>query len=224
MSSLSLLFFDELKGFAKSKVMLALWVGLPLLALAMHYLAPSSGTVEGDIPFSTFTALIISSISGTLASAMLAVSLIHERSRHVYELYLIRPLKRRDILLAKFLAVYVGLAVAALLAIGTGLAFDFINLDGLPSSLLTSTAEALAISLSMMAMASAVGVLIGVISGSVLLGVILVIYGGNQLVTVVMLPLLMEFSGRSIISFAGGIVLALGLLYVAILVFKRQQF
>jgi ABC-2 type transport system permease protein len=100
MNALALLYVDEFKGFTKSRVMLALWVGLPVLTLVLHAWSPA---IDGDLPLSAFTALIISSISGTLASAMLAVSLIHERSRHVYELFLIRPMQRRDILLAKFL-------------------------------------------------------------------------------------------------------------------------
>jgi ABC-2 type transport system permease protein len=221
MNSLTLLYVDELKGFRKSRVMLALWVGLPLLALLLHAWSPA---LEGGMPFSTFTALVVSSISGTLASAMLAVSIIHERSQHVYELFLIRPLERRDILLAKFFSVYTGLAIAGMLAIGVGLAVDYVTLGEISSQLLVNTLESLALSLAMTAIASAVGVLIGVISTSVLLGVILVIYGGNQVVGLVMVPLMLEFSGRSLLTLLTGAGIAGLMMYGAVLIFDRQQF
>jgi ABC-2 type transport system permease protein len=221
MNTLALLYVDEFKGFTKSRVMLALWVGLPLLALVLHVWSPA---VDGDMPLSAFTALIVSSISGTLASAMLAVSLIHERSRHVYELFLIRPMQRRDILLAKFLAVYTGLAIAAVLAVFVGFAFDYVDRGAIPSALWINTLKSVGLSLSMTAIASAAGVLIGVISTSVLLGVILVIYGGNQIVGVVMLPMVSDFSGSSLPMFAGSAVIAGLMLYGAVLLFNRQQF
>ena len=221
MNALALLYVDEFKGFTKSRVMLALWVGLPLLAVILHAWSPA---IEGGMPLSAFTALIISSISGTLASAMLAVSIIHERSRHVYELFLIRPMQRRDILLAKFLAVYTGLAIAVVLAVLVGFAFDYVDRGAIPSTLWINTLKSVALSLSMTAIASAMGVLIGVISTSVLLGVILVIYGGNQIVGLVMLPAISDFSGNSVLTFAGAAVIAGLVLYGAVRLFDRQQF
>ena len=221
MNTLALLYMDEFKGFTKSRVMLALWVGLPLLAVILHAWSPA---IEGGMPLSAFTALIISSISGTLASAMLAVSIIHERSRHVYELFLIRPMQRRDILLAKFLAVYTGLAIAVVLAVLVGFAFDYVDRGAIPSTLWINTLKSVALSLSMTAIASAMGVLIGVISTSVLLGVILVIYGGNQIVGLVMLPAIQDFSGSSLLTFAGAAVIAGLALYGAVRLFNRQQF
>ncbi|MBN1135509.1 MAG: hypothetical protein JXM73_02945 [Anaerolineae bacterium] len=221
MNTLALLYLDELKGFTKSKVMLALWVGLPLLALALHAWSPA---IEDGMPLSAFTALLVSSVSGTLASAMLAVSIIHERSRHVYELFLIRPIRRRDILLAKFAAVYTGLTIAAVLAVLVGFAFDYVDRGAIPPALLADNLKSLGMSLSMTAIASAAGVLIGVVSTSVLLGVVLVIYGGNQIAAAVMLPTLLDFTGSSPLMFAVAIVIAGVLVYGAVLIFDRQQF
>jgi ABC-2 type transport system permease protein len=221
MKSLMLLYTDELKGFYKSKVMLALWFGLPALAVALHAWSPQ---LEGEFPLSRFTALIVSSLSGTLASAMLAVSIIHEKSRNVYQLFLIRPLERREILLAKFFAVYTGLAIAGSLAIGVGLTVDYVRGGQIPNALLIDTLESLALTLSMTAIASAVGILIGIVSSSVLLGVILVIYGGNQIIGVVMLPLMINFAGRSLLTILSGGLIAGVLLYVALLLFNRTQF
>jgi ABC-2 type transport system permease protein len=221
MNALVLLYVDEFKGFTKSRVMLALWVGLPLLALLLHAWSPA---MEDGLPLAAFTALIVSSISGTLASAMLAVSIINERSRHVYELFLIRPMQRRDILLAKFLAVYTGLAIAVVLAVLVGFAFDYVDRGAIPSALWVDTLKSVGLSLSMTAIASGIGVLIGVISTSVLLGVILVIYGGNQIVGLVMLPAISDFSGNSMLTFAGAAVIAALVLYGAVCLFDRQQF
>jgi ABC-2 type transport system permease protein len=221
MSNLILLYTDELKGFYKSKVMIALWLGLPLLSLLLHFWAPE---IEGEMPLTTFTALIVSSISGTLASAMLGVSIIHEKSRHVYDLFLIRPIKRRDIVLAKFLAVYTCIAIASGLAIATGLFVDYWTMGEIPKTLVDNTLESFAASLSMTGIASAAGVLIGVISSSVLLGVILVIYGGNQIVGLGMLPFLINVSGRGVLTMIWGGILTAVLLFGAVLVFDRRQF
>ena len=75
----------------RSKVMLALWVGLPGPS-------PSAGRCLAEYrldPGRVFTSLLVGSIGGTLASAMLAVSIINERERHVYDLFVIRPVRRR---------------------------------------------------------------------------------------------------------------------------------
>ena len=107
---LSLLFVDELRGFYKSKVMIFLWVGLPIITILFRFV--QSSVTGQTIPFTVISTLVISSLAGTLASVMLVVSLINERNRHVYELFLIRPLKRRDIILAKFFSVYMCVAIA----------------------------------------------------------------------------------------------------------------
>jgi hypothetical protein len=133
-------------------------------------------------------------------------------------------MQRRDILLAKFLAVYTGLAIAAVLAVLVGFAFDYVDRGAIPSGLLIDTLKSVGLSLSMTAIASAMGVLIGVISTSVLLGVILVIYGGNQVVGLVMLPMVNDFSGSSLLTFAGAAVIAGLALYGAMRLFNRQQF
>src|SRR3990172_12649556 len=119
---LQLLFVDELRGFYKSKVMIFLWIGLPIITLLFRFVQSS---VRGQaIPFTTISAIVVSSLAGTLASVMLAVFLINERNRHVYELFLIRPLKRRDIILAKYLSVYTCFAIASIIAVVVGVAAD----------------------------------------------------------------------------------------------------
>ncbi len=220
--SLSLLFKDELKGFYKSKVMIVLWVGLPALVLLLYLITTDVSTDIGPIPVSTFAALIVGSIGGAICAIMIVVSIVNEKERHVYDLFVIRPIKRRQILLSKFLAVYTCVAIAGLLSLLAGLAIDFARTGSVPSTLLTSIGSAMVILLSMFAVSCSAGVLIGVVSPSILVGVILVLYGGNQLSAVVLLPVL-TLSSEPLFPFLPGTAITLTLLAIAIAVFNKKQ-
>ncbi len=63
---LQLLYIDELRGFYKSKVMLFLWIGLPIIALLFRFIQSSS--TGQAISFAVISALIVSSLAGTLGS------------------------------------------------------------------------------------------------------------------------------------------------------------
>jgi ABC-2 type transport system permease protein len=219
--SFLLLFKDELLGFYKSKVMIFLWIGLPMLAVLFHLWAPNTGP---QLPFTVISALLVSSIGGTLASAMLAVTIINEKTSRVYDLFLIRPLKRWNIVLSKFFAVYLCLVIASTLALLLGMAIDTFS-TGLPSGVVMNSAlQSLALSLSMIMISSAVGVLIGVGSPSVLVGVILVIYGGNQISVIPLLPNVLTVPYPAFITVLIGVMISCILLGIAIFVFNRKQF
>jgi ABC-2 type transport system permease protein len=219
--SFLLLFKDELLGFYKSKVMIFLWIGLPTLAVLFHLWAPNTGP---QLPFTVISALLVSSIGGTLASAMLAVTIITEKTSHVYDLFLIRPLKRWNIVLSKFFAVYLCLVIASTLALLSSMAIDTFS-TGLPSGIvLNSALQSLALSLSMIMVSSAAGVLIGVGSPSVLVGVILVIYGGNQISVIPLLPSVLTVPYPDFITVFIGVVISCVLLGIAIFVFNKKQF
>lgn len=219
--NLLLLFVDELMGFYKSKVMISLWIGLPLVSILFHFLSSSTGS---PIPFTVVSAIVVSSLAGTLASVMLAVSIINEKNRHVYELFLIRPLKRRNIIIAKFLSVYVCIAVAAILAIILGMVADYLTTGTLSEAVLSNTFQSLSISLSMMATSCAAGVLIGVVSPSVLVGAILVIYGGNQISALPLLPSILNLTNPTLFTISLGALMSIILLILAISIFDRKQF
>jgi ABC-2 type transport system permease protein len=219
---LGLLFVDELRGFYKSKVMIFLWIGLPVIALLFRFIsAESSGQT---IPFTLISALVVSSIGGTLASVMLAVFIINEKNKHVYDLFLIRPLKRRDILLAKFFSVYTCVAIAAFFAVLAGMVTDYAITGALPATILTNAGESLVTSLSMIAVACSAGVLIGVAAPSVLVGAILVIYGGNQISVIPLVPTLLNLPDATVFRIVLAGAVALGLLVAAIALFNRKQF
>lgn len=216
--SLSLLFRDELNGFYRSKVMLVLWVGMPALSIFLYLFSPDTG----DISVSVFTSLLVGSIGGTLSAAMLAISVINERERHVYDLFVIRPMKRRNLLLSKFLAVYICVVIAGLLALALGVISDqFVT--GLSSGIdFAALASSMVLVLSMLAISCSVGILIGVVSPSVLVGVILVLYGGNQLSAVALLPVLVAQT-QAWFPLIPGAVISVLMLALSVLVFDRKQ-
>lgn len=216
--SLKLLFMDELNGFYRSKVMIALWVGLPAMALVLYLLVSDTG----GIPISQFTALLVSSIGGVLTSAMIVVTILNERERKVYDLFLVRPIKRRDLLLAKFGAVYLCVVVAALLAILLSALLDaFLNgYDVLAT--IGALGDSVLIALSMMAISCSAGVLIGVLANSMLVGILLVLYGGNQLSSLVILPILLG-TGELWMAVLLAIAISSGLLLGSIVIFERKE-
>ena len=219
---LPMLYMDELRGFYKSKVMLFLWVGLPILAILFHFVqAASTGQT---ISFTVISALVVSSVAGTLSAVMLSVSIINEKNRHVYELFLIRPIKRWNIVLAKFLSVYTCVGVASVLAILVGIATDWLTTGAFATTILNNTGQSQAISFSMIAVACSAGVLIGIASPSVLLGAILVIYGGNQLSVIPLIPTLLNIKDAVVFTIGLAGIVTVVLLVAAVVLFDRKQF
>ena len=219
--SFLLLFKDELNGFYKSKVMTFLWIGLPLMTVLLHLWSPNTGE---EIPFTLLSTLLVSSIGGTLAAVMLTVSIVHEKTRHVYDLFLVRPLKRWHIVISKFFAVYTCITIASILTLMLGVVIDYLLMGGTPEAILNDAIQSLAISLSMMAVSSSAGVLIGVISPSVLVGAILVIYGGNQISVIPMLPNMLNISNPVPFTLILGVLISCVLLLIAVFLFSKKQF
>jgi ABC-2 type transport system permease protein len=216
--SLGLLFRDELRGFYRSKVMLTLWVGLPVLTLIIFFASPTNQGMS----LASFTALIIGSIGGMLSAAMLVSSIISEKGRHVFDLFIIRPVKRRDIVLSKFLATYLCVTAAGIIALTVGALFDLARNGTFASDTLSVTVNALIMAVSMTAIACSAGVLIGFFSNSMLTGIILVIYGANQLSVVAALPGLL-LPGQPLLPLVPGVIVTAVLLAVTIRMFDRKQ-
>jgi len=217
-----MLYVDELHGFYKSRVMIFLWVGLPALAILFRFI--QANATSSTISFTVISALLVSSLAGTLSAVMISVSIINEKNRHVYELFLIRPIKRRDIIIAKFLSVYTCVAIASLLAVLAGVVADLLMGSNLSMSVLNNTGQSLEISLSMIAVACSAGTLIGVGSPSVLVGAILVIYGANQISVIPLIPTLLNLQYEAAFTIGIAIFVAVILLSAAVLLFDKQQF
>ncbi len=219
---LTLLYVDELRGFYKSKVMLFLWIGLPIIAILFRFVQYE--TTGQAISFTVISTLVVSSLAGTLAAVMLTVSIINEKNRHVFELFLIRPLKRRDVILAKFLSVYTCVAIASLISVLVGMATDYVTTGVLSTAALSNLGQSLSISLSMLAVSCSAGVLIGVGSPSVLVGAILVIYGGNQISALPLVPTILNISDAELFTIGLSAIIAALLLAAAVRVFEKKQF
>jgi ABC-2 type transport system permease protein len=76
----------------------------------------------------------------------------------------------------------------------------------------------------MIAVSCGAGVLIGVISPSVLVGAILVIYGGNQISVVPLIPELLGLPDAAAYTIALALAFAAALLVLAAELFNRKQF
>jgi ABC-2 type transport system permease protein len=216
---LKLLYLDELKGFYKSKVMAILWLGMPLLSLLMHFL--QAGVEE--LPISFLVGLVVASIGGTLSSVMLSTSIVNEKNRQVYDLFLIRPVKRRNILFAKFLAVYSCLLIATVISLIVGVLIDVLTI-GLPAeTVMEQTFESMSISLGAMAISCSLGIVIGIVTSSVAAAAIVSIYIGNQLSLLSMLPSLF-LPGINPIVFSAliGITLSSLFLFLSTSLFKKK--
>jgi len=216
--SLGLLFTDELRGFYRSKVMLFMWVGLPAISVLMSLWY----TDTGEMPLTVLTGLLVSTISGTLAAVMLVASIVSEREKRVYDLFLVRPVHRREILLAKFLAVYVCVSIAVAIALGLGLAIDFATSDVPLSDIVGPLRTSLVTCFATLAVTSAAGVLIGVGAPSIIAGVVLVIYGANQIGGIIAIVGALYLRSDPLTALLG-VVLTAALMLCAIVVFDRKQ-
>lgn len=219
--NLWLLFTDELRGFYKSRIMIVLWVGLPILVAVLHLAQPDSD----EISFTALSGLLVASLGGTLGAAMLAVSLINEKAQRIYDLFLIRPVARRDILLSKFLAVFGCITLAAVIAHFVGMGLDVLTLGAVPAHASGAAVKSWFVTLAGLGVSCAAGIAIGVVTQSVLAGVILVIYVGNQISGLPLLPVLLGMEGNPELLAAGlGVVLTVALLVASIAIFNRKQF
>ena len=222
MNSFLILLWDEFKGFVKSKIMIALWIGLPVLSIVMYVLSP-----EGEIfPISLFVGLFVASIGGLLAAVMLSSAMVNELNANVYELYLIRPVKRWQIIMAKYIAVMISLIIASLLSFAVGIIAESIQGSILPTGLIFRLAfEAIVMSIAAMSIACAAGLFIGMLVKSVALAVILSIYLGQQLSLVAILPGVISPNIDPLwFSIGVGFAVTVVILVAGIFVFQKKQF
>ncbi len=230
MSPTRLMIRDELVGFARSRVMIVLWAVLPALALLGYALISNSTELRSamagpDAPrpsASSFVGLILSSIAGTVAALMVAVDVVSERQRKVYELFVIRPMRRDTILTAKFVAVFVCVGIACLVAFGLGLTVD--ALQGDPTNHRDAVRH-MSSTIGVVALSTAVGIFFGVASQSILVAVILVQFVGQTLVVVPMVPSMFGLAPNTHWAFMGITAILVALVMTASLaLFRKSEF
>lgn len=218
--SFSLIFKDELMGFYKSKAMIFLWIGLPLLAILIHVSSQSA-----DMSLSILVSLVVSSIGGLIASVMLTVNIINEKDTRVYDLFLIRPIKRWYIITSKFIAVYICVSIACIIAISIGLLVDYSEAQIAFDIILQNIFEPFIMTLSIIAISSAIGILIGVVAPSILVGVLLVIFGGNYVSSIPsIIPFVFNIQNPFTIVLILGVTITTVLMALSILLFNKKEF
>ena len=218
--AIRILLADEFRGFARSKVMFALWIGLPLLSIVLRYIQPN---IE-EIPLLTFVSILVASIGGTLASVTLSTTVTSERARHVYDLFLVRPVRRQTLIIAKFLATFLCIAIAVLLSVVLGGAAEVLSGGSLRSLASFANLESLLVSLTGIAIACSVGILFGLLFNSVAISAILSAYLGNQITGIVILPLALVGSLNIVLYCAiVGIAVPAALLSLGMYVFSRKS-
>ena len=218
-----LLLQDELVGFAKSKVMVVLWIALPALAILGYFFLPLQGT--DDIPLTILMGVVVSSVAGTIAAAMVCVDILSERSRGVYELFLIRPLRPESIVWAKFLATFSCVTIACIIAVSVGLVVDLIRGVEVTVDLVRQTFTSLGLATGVIAVSVAIGVFTGVLLKSIIVAVILIIYVGPNLAALPVLPAILGWSGDYYWLMLGvSAIVTLVIMYFAGVLFRRAEF
>lgn len=219
---LSILLKDELKGFYKSSIMIILWIGLPIVSFLLHFI---NFQEKVTYSFSIFFATVVSSLGGTLASILLAVYIVHEKSKNVYALFLVRPIKRSNILLAKYFAVFICIAIATIISILLGIFIDYLKYGELSDNIVYSTFETFFLSLFSISVACSTGILIGVISPTVLVAVLIIVFlTSNLSAFAIMLPLLITSVHPLITAGISSLILTIIFMIISIIDFKKRQF
>jgi hypothetical protein len=226
-SATAILLRDELVGFAKSRVMLVLWLVLPVLALLGFMLLPKELTRTHDLPPLTammFMSLLMSSLAGTIAGLMAAVDVVSERNRNVFVLFAVRPIRREAIVWAKFFAVFACVSVACVASLALGVVVDLVRGVPVTWALLVDALHALSTTAAAIALSAAVGVVFGVMSRTVVIAVLLVLYVGQNLAIVPLLPSYFGVLPESFwIFIAISVVLVVALLWAGGVLLRRAQ-
>jgi hypothetical protein len=217
---------DELSGFAKSKVMIVLWVLLPALAIAGYLLIPTDALLGGGIgpklSATAFMGFLMSSIAGTVGALMVAVDIISEKNRNVYVLFVIRPIRPEAIILAKFIAVFACLTIACIVSLMLGMIVDAIRGTWITTSHLYNALEVVVTLINVIALSATVGVLFGVVAKTILIAVILILYVGQNLAIIPMLPMYLGVNFWIVMVISAALVVFL--LWASAALFRRAEY
>lgn len=222
MRNLFILLWDEFKGYTKSKAIFVVWIGMPAIVVLMHFLTPA----QSDLPVTMFTGLLIAIVGGVLASVILGTTMTNEITKSVYTLFLIRPVKRWQIIVSKYIAMIITLIIASFLSFAIGILIDSIKFsdeistipDFLLKNIINTSIADLFIAISAMSVACVIGLFIGMIARSVAVSAILSFYLGQQISTLALLPRLLEQTG-ALAANINPLYLALGVGFAATVVF-----
>ena len=194
-----------------------------------------TGQLE-DFPATYLTTVLATSLAGALGGIMLATSITSEMNKNVYDLFLIRPVKRRNIILAKFIAVYLCTIAAVWLSIVTGMIIDAIRQVTVPQFFADQLKDSFITVFFALAITCSFGALFGVVMKSVAGSALLSLYVGNQASSILTLviPLISQMLELQlgitfpfdplILSVIIGTITSIVILLLTIVIFNKKQF
>jgi ABC-type transport system involved in multi-copper enzyme maturation permease subunit len=226
-----LLFVDELSGFAKSAVMIGMWVGMPLLGILLYFVLPTQMPMGGagmdgqgfSLPASTFLALMLSSTGGLLAATLVSIDIVNEKNKKVYDLFLIRPINRGSFMWAKFFAVTFCVTVALAISMFAGILVDVIRGVEISPLMQESILEKFIAGAGVVMISTAAGILIGMLSSTVLMAVMLVWFIGQYVMLIPMLAGAISNDWVQTITLGLTLILSGLFVYVSSMIFKRME-
>ena len=128
-------------------------------------------------------------------------------------------------MVSKFLAVYICVSIACILAISLGIMIDFFESEILLDFIMEGIINSFIMTLSVIAISSAVGILIGVISPSIVVGVILVIFVGNYVSSIPsIIPFVFNMDNPVTMVLVIGVIISIILMSLGIILFNRKEF
>jgi len=221
---------DEFRGFAKSKVMIVLWVLMPGIALVGFLLLRHRARLElgpgHSISAKQYMGFLESGIAGAIASVLVAVEIVSDRSRNVYQLFVIRPIRPESLLWAKFIAISVLVIIAATISMSIGFIFDATEGRPIDADELLQSGKAILATAQGVGLACAGGVLFGVLAkDSILVAVVLVLQIGQNFIFIPQIPAFFgvmqhQFWLWTAITFA----FLFAVMWIAGIAFRRSQF
>ncbi len=220
MGHLVTLYLDEMHGYYRSKALPILWLGLPALAVFIRLLQPDT---EG-IPLTILVSIMLLSFGGIIAAVSLGASIANEMNQHVYDLFLVRPVRRHELLLAKFFASYTMLIIAFVITLLASLVADALTSTVYLEMVWIAVRDQFLITITNVAIACALGIFVGINVDSVTVASIMSLYFGEMAA----MPLfLIVFLGDTPLMYLlvalVGMISAAAVLLVAMFQFSRKQ-
>jgi ABC-2 type transport system permease protein len=220
---------DELVGFAKSRVMLVLWIIVPLIAIGAYMLLPSEltgGGFDGKQKLSAFQfmSVLMGSLSGLFAGIIPAADIVGEKNRNVYVLFAVRPFPRSVLLWAKFIAVCGCITMTCVVGFALAIIVDATRGHAVTADLLYEASKAIVQMIELIAMSCALGIVFGVLARSVLVAVLLYIFAGRNLLVIPLLPVYLDLMPGTFWPIMGvSTLVTLGLMWLSIWMFRKAQ-
>ena len=167
----------------------------------------------------------MSSLAGTVSALMVAVDIISEKNRKVYELFVIRPIRPEAIIWAKFVAVFACVTIACVVSLTLGMTIDRIRGTQITGDMLYDAGRAVVALIGVIALSAGVGVLFGVLAKSIVVAVILILYVGQNLSIIPMIPMYLGLLPRAFwIAMVISAVLTALLLWGSGRLFRRTEY